>query len=152
MTAESSLGTIPSSERPAGFTLVEMVMVVSIVAILASIALPSYRDHVVRSKIPDAVANLAIKRAQLEQFFQDNGTYLGAPACGADTATSAYFDFSCAVQTASAFTLRAAGKSSMAGFGFAVDQNNTRTTAAVPSGWTLPSPNNCWVTRKGGVC
>ena len=140
--------------HPAGFTLVELMVVVAIVAILAAVALPSYSDYVVRSKIPDATSILAAKRVQMEQYFQDNQTYASAPACTADTTSSKYFDFDCSVAgTPTAFTLRATGKNSMAGFVYTVDQNNAKVTivgAGAPSGWTGNA--SCWVTSKGGTC
>jgi type IV pilus assembly protein PilE len=135
-----------------GFTLIEVMIVVVIVAILAAIAVPSYTEYITRGRIPDATSNLATKRVKLEQFFQDNRTYVGATDCASDTTTSNYFNFSCTTQTATAYTIQAVGKSSMAGFTFQVTEANARSTVAVPTGWTLPSPNNCWVTKKGGVC
>jgi len=105
-----------------------------------------------RGKIPEATSNLALKRVQMEQWFQDNRTYVGAPGCAADTTTSQYFDFSCTVQTATAYTIQALGKDSMLGFTYTIDQSNVKTTAAVPSGWSQHSPNTCWVTKKGGMC
>lgn len=133
-----------------GFTLVELMIVMTIVGILATIALPSYTDYVTRGKIPDATSNLATKRVQMEQFFQDNRTYALAPACTNDTATSQYFNFSCTVQTATTYTLQAAGKNSMSGFTYTIDQDNNKVTTAVPSGWTTNA--SCWVTKKGGAC
>lgn len=133
-----------------GFSLVEIMIVVAIVSILAAVALPAYTDYVVRGKIPDATSTLAAKRVQLEQFFQDNRTYLAAPACTADTAASQYFDFSCAVQTATTYTLQAVGKASMTGFTYTIDQNNAKATSAVSTGWTTNT--TCWVTKKGGAC
>ena len=139
-----------------GFTLIELMMALVVVAILTAIALPSYTKYVIRGKVPDATANLATKRVQMEQWFQDNRTYIGAPACVADTTSSPKnFDFSCPVQTATTYTLQAAGKSTMAGFTYTVDQSNVKTSAfasPAPSGWVAATPNNCWVTNVGGVC
>jgi len=138
-----------------GFTLIEVMITVAIVAILAAIAVPSYTAYLTRGRIPDATANLAAKRVQMEQAFQDAQTYVGAAACNSDTTTSQYFNFSCSVQTATTYTLQAVGKGAMVGFTYTVDQSNAKTTTigtGAPSGWTAASPNNCWVTNKGGVC
>ena len=137
-----------------GFTLIELMIVLVVIAILTAIALPSYTKYVTRSKIPDATSNLAAKRVQMEQWFQDNRTYTGAPACN-NTPASKYFDFSCTVLTATTYTLQAAGKDSMAGFTYTVDQSNVKTSAfapPAPSEWVAATPNNCWVTNVGGAC
>lgn len=138
-------------KKQLGFTLIELMIVVAIIGILAAIALPSYNDYLTRGRIPDATSNLATKRVQMEQFFQDNRTYLGAPACAADTTVSKYFDFSCPViLTATAYTLQAAGKGPMSGFVFTINQSNGKATTAVPTGWA--TNNSCWITRKNGDC
>lgn len=134
-----------------GFTLVELMIVIAIIGILSAIALPSYRDYVIRSKIPEATANLAVKRVRLEQFYQDNQTYLGAPDCDNDTISSRFFSFSCSVAgSATGYTLQAVGKDSMTGFTFTVDQSNSKATTSVPSGWATNA--SCWITAKGGTC
>lgn len=144
-------------QRESGFTLIELMITVVIVAILSAIALPAYNDYVRRGKIPDATSNLATKRVQQEQSFQDNRTYVGGTGCATDTTTSQYFDFDClgtrvgAVPTSTTYTIEAIGKGSMAGFVYSIDQSNGKaTTVTGVAGWTGNA--SCWVTNKGGTC
>ena len=133
-----------------GFTLIELMMVVAIVGILAAIALPSYRDYIIRSRIAEATSALAAKRVRMESFYDNNRTYVGAPDCAADTTSSKYFTFSCTVSTANTYTLQGVGSGQMLGFTFTVDQANTRATTSAPAGWATAA--DCWVTRKDGSC
>lgn len=127
-------------------------IVVAIIAILSAIAVPGYQEYVMRGRLQEAHAGLSAKQVQLEQWFLDRRTYVGAPACADDTRSN-HFDFSCnGTETAGVFLLTAAGKGAMTGFSFTVTQTSVRTTAAVPAGWTLPVPNNCWILRKSGTC
>jgi len=154
----------PAIRRSLGFTLIEVMIVVAIVAILAMVAYPSYRDYLVRGNIPQATAALATKAVQMEQFYQDNRTYAGSTTgtlpCASDTTTSKNFTFSCTDTTgtgspsANGYIMSASGNSgtNVSGFTFTIDQSGNKTTAAVPSGWATPSPNSCWVTKKGGIC
>lgn len=134
-----------------GFTLVEMVAVVAMVGILATIALPSYQDYTTRARIPDATSTLSAKRVQIEQYYQDSRTYSAAPACQLDTGSSQYFDFSCTAADDTSFTLRAVGKGAMTGFTYTIDESSLKKTVNVPVGWDMP-PTDCWVTNKRGKC
>lgn len=137
----------------AGFTLIEVMITVVIVAILAMVAVPSYRDYVTRGNIPEATSRLASKQVQMEQFFQDNRTYVGGPACASDTTASKYFNFTCgATPTAVGYTLTATGKGAMAGFSYTINQTGAKTSTITATGWSDPSPNNCWASRKDGSC
>jgi type IV pilus assembly protein PilE len=134
-----------------GFTLVELLIVVAIIAVLASVAYPSYTSYVIRGKLAEGTSALSDGRVKIEQFFQDNRTYVGAPA----PASTANFDFSTATPapTASTYTLTATGKGTVTGFTYTIDQNNSKKTTAAPSGWTAATmPATCWISKKGGAC
>ena len=136
-----------------GFTLIEVMIVVAIIAILAAVALPSYGRYVARGKLVEAFSELSAYRVRMEQWFQDSRTYLDSDgtACGATAASGKYFAYAC-VATASTFTLTATGSdASLSGLVFTVDQDNVRKTVSVPAGWNLPS-GNCWVNAQSGSC
>lgn len=139
-----------------GFTLVELMVVVLIIGILSSVAIPAYRDYVTRGKLSEAFTELASMRVRLEQYFQDNRTYVGAcqPNTIASLPAAKYFTYTCPVLTATAFRVDATGSAAQGtgDFTYTVDQANTKTTELVPSGWTKHTPNTCWITKKGGVC
>ena len=141
-----------------GFTLIELMIVVVVASILAAIAVPAYTNYSIRGKIPDATTNLAAKRVEMEQYFQDNHTYYDGTTtptpCQSDTASSRYFQFSCSTLTATTYTIQASGVNTMAGFTYTIDESNVKTTnitAPASSGWQAVS-STCWITKQGGAC
>lgn len=149
-----------------GFTLIEIMIVTVIIAILASIAVPSYSDYVQRGKITEAITNLSAGRVRMEQFFQDSRSYVGNPnvlGCtnAGDPITSfqdtKYFTYSCTTLTPATYTLTATGVvgEGMSGFSYAITDANVKTSTitapATGNGWATPA-NNCWTTKKGGKC
>jgi type IV pilus assembly protein PilE len=134
---------------------------IAIIAIIVSIALPSYNQYVTRAKIQEATSALLAQRTKLEQFFQDQRTYAGA--CVNNTVAALptglkYFTITCPTLNATQYVVRAdggiaGGDQSMAGFRFEINEANIRTTPQVPTaaGWSLPS-TNCWVSKKPNLC
>lgn len=58
-----------------GFTLIELMIVITIVAILAAIAYPSYQNYILKSRRVDAEGNLLELGQYLERYFTENGRY-----------------------------------------------------------------------------
>ena len=71
--------------RVTGFTLIEMVMVMAVIAILTAIAIPNYWAYVARSNRSEARSQLLIAANWVERWRTQQGSYLGAaaalPAC-----------------------------------------------------------------------
>lgn len=98
-----------------GFTLLEVMIVVVIIAILAAVAIPSYRDSVTKSRRADAQGALQGFAQAMERFYTQNGTYAGAAAAAADTGAPAIFAIKSPIDGAQTFyqlTINAAGANS----------------------------------------
>jgi len=143
--------------KHSGFTLIELMIVVAVVGILATIALPSYTDYIKRGKIVEATSQLSTLRVRMEQFYQDNRNYGTAAGCGVTMPIAPAvknFIFTC-VTAGQTYTMTATGvlTEAMNGFTYTVDENNNRRTTSLPTGWTGASATSvCWVNKKGGTC
>ncbi len=79
------------------FTLIELMITVAIVGILASIAIPSYQDSVMKSRRADAKGELLGFANAMERYFTVNNKYTGAATEGADTGIPAITTFSATI-------------------------------------------------------
>ena len=94
-------------QRQRGFTLIEVMITVAIVAILASVALPSYRSYVLRSHRAEAMQVLAEGQAVLERCYAQSFAY-NAPCSSAPTSpTPQGFYTIVLTNTATTYTLTA---------------------------------------------
>ena len=141
-----------------GFTLIELMIAVAIIAILSAIAIPQYSEYVMRSRITQATMTLSDQRLKMERYFQDNRSFtpVGLPAaCQPNTvapppAATAHFTYVCNVGSATTYTVTATGFGPMAGFVYTVNEANVRQTTGAPTGWTLAA--TCWILKKDGSC
>lgn len=69
-----STGRVTRTGEP-GFTLIELIIVLSIIGLLVGLALPTYRSSTVRAREAVLKENLFILRKLIDQYAQDKGKY-----------------------------------------------------------------------------
>ena len=60
-----------------GFTLIELMIVVAIIGILASIAIPSYQDYTIRAQVAEALLLVDEIKPSIRDFYKERGTFPG---------------------------------------------------------------------------
>lgn len=140
-------------KRQHGFTLIELMIVVAVMGILASIAYPSYQDSVRKSRRADARAVLLEAAQFMERRYTEDLTG-GYPAIDLDTVglgkspkdgTTLYYDVTVAVTTVSgrgvAFALSAVPSGAQSSD---VCGTLTLTNAGVKGQATGKTVDECW--------
>lgn len=60
-------------KRAAGFTLIELMIVIAIIAVLVSLAVPAYRDFTIRAKVTEGIAAIAPAKVAVSEYFMLHG-------------------------------------------------------------------------------
>ncbi|MDH1011386.1 prepilin-type N-terminal cleavage/methylation domain-containing protein [Pseudomonas nicosulfuronedens] len=131
--------------RERGFTLIELMIAVVVVAILAAIAFPSYQRYVLRSHRVEAQAVLSEAAARQERYYSQNNAYASTAAAlnmTSNVNALQYYSLAISNVTATAYTLTATAKGSQAKDGqcltLSLDQAGTRSNTGTGTGTT------CW--------
>ena len=139
-----------TSPRQSGFTLIELMITVAVVAILASIAIPSYSDYVTRSRRNDVRLSLAQSAQWMERFRAENrGSYTGAALQPGTTVSpasgTAMYGIAVAVVAADqTYVITATPQGAMASDAcgtYTLASDGQRTAAGVSSGAVF---DKCW--------
>jgi type IV pilus assembly protein PilE len=103
------------TKRQTGFTLIEVMIVVAIIGILASIAVPSYDNYIRRGARADARTALLENAQFLERNFTEasryhqksDGTAVSLPVTATPRTGTQFYNIGTSVLTASTYTLQA---------------------------------------------
>jgi type IV pilus assembly protein PilA len=61
--------------RTSGFTLIELMIVVAIIGILASIAIPAYQDYTIRAQVTESFSIVGEMKLSIKDYYKDRGTF-----------------------------------------------------------------------------
>lgn len=123
-----------------GFSLIELMVTVAIVAILVAVAYPSYQNHVVKTRRAAAQACLLELAQFMERYYATNLKYTGATlpntSCRSDLTGHYTFGFS-GTPDATSFTLQATAQGTQATRDAACSPLTVKETGA-------RGPSGCW--------
>lgn len=113
-----------------GFTLMELMVVLVIIAILSSIALPSYKNYVNKSRSRAATADLVALAVAVENIFQRSLNYPSelSEVTAWEPTQAEFFNYSYSPDDI--YTLKATGINIMSGCVLTLTHDNTRTAEA----------------------
>jgi type IV pilus assembly protein PilE len=75
MHSEKSHASTPRALTGRGFTLIELMIAVAVIAILAAVAYPSYQDYIRKGRRSDAIAEVSRVQQAQEKFRANNTSY-----------------------------------------------------------------------------
>ncbi|MBI2383662.1 MAG: type IV pilin protein [Gammaproteobacteria bacterium] len=123
-----------------GFTLIELMIAIAIIAILATLAIPSYSQYVRKSRRADAIATLLELQIRQEKWRANNSTY--GTTADMNVPTSSYYTYTVENPAATTYTLKATATST--GGQGDDKQSGTTCTPLTLTESNAKSPAACW--------
>lgn len=128
--------------RISGFSLIELMVVVAVIGILASIALPAYTEHVVTARRAAGAACLAAAQQQMERFYTTRLAYnaAGSPAAfNCDSEAAPHYTVTRTAVAAKTYTLSATPRGAQAS-----RDTKCGTLTINQAGAKTPTTAGCW--------
>ena len=146
MPIQRRLPHTPNRQRAAGFTLIELMIAVAVIAILAAVAIPQYSDYVRKSRRSDAWTMLQAAQQAQERFRLTNTTYASdvaslTGACSGSPCGSEHYTLSISGATATGYTVTATPRT---GSPQAADSACSSISIAMSGASVTQSPSTCW--------
>jgi type IV pilus assembly protein PilE len=136
-----------TSRKKSGFTLIEMMITVALIAITTVVAIYSYQDKVKRGRRIDAI-NALLSISLAEESYRSNNTTYGTIAQvwgGVTTSQEGYYTLAISNVSATSYTITATGTG-----GQTSDAENGTSCAtlslAMSNGTMTKAPSACWPT------
>lgn len=124
-----------------GFTLIELMIVVAVVAILAAIALPAFNEQMRKGRRAEAIATLQGAQLRLERWRTDNANFaMPAATVTALLPNTAFYRFTLETPNANSYTLTAAPQGGQAN-DICSTLRITNTDGTITK---TPTGSNCW--------
>ncbi len=133
------------NKQTRGFTLIELMIVIAILAIIVAFAWPSYLENVRKSRRAEGTVHLLELADRMERYYSDQGTYAGATLGPAEAdlyvavSENGYYNLAITVQDNVSFTVTAApttkGKQ---------DDDTCGTFTLTSTGLTSADGSKCW--------
>lgn len=129
-----------------GFSLLELMAVIAIVAILLAIAIPSYQTYVTKSRRVDAIHTLTAIQLAQEQYRTQNSTYgtITQVWNGVTTTPDGYYNLAISNISATSYTITATAIGNQTNDSEGSTSCSTM-TLTYSSGSTSKTPTPCWL-------
>lgn len=142
-------------KRQSGFTLIELMITIAIVAILAAIAIPMFGEQLAKGKRSDAISTLTDLQLRQERWRANHSTYgslkdvTGAADDAAFNAAHENYDYSVSAASATDVLITATPKAGQTGdrcgnFMLRIDNDNNSTPTGMVDKTTSTGADRCW--------
>ena len=132
-----------------GFTLIELIIAVIVIAIIAAVAVPLYSNYVRKAKFQEAAISLLNLNLQEKLYWIDSHVY-GQTDCaiGALPAPTKNFSYICNINNSQqGYLITAKGQGDLLNYNFTIDQAGNKVTIDFPGVSGLPIA--CWLYAPG---